>query len=182
MATTRGRCALCSTQRTGQECGLDAADYLLQHNDNIGDELRMEKRIIPSDTTEQFAVLDLCMAPGGYSATVLKHCPSAQIRGISLPIENGGHRMRLNNWELDPRINVKFLDITMLSTEFGPPAPLPDDYLHLAACLDERPFLNFSFDLVFCDGQVLWSHEPMSRSQREWKATRLTTSQLILAL
>ncbi|KAL1966676.1 hypothetical protein VTN77DRAFT_3873 [Rasamsonia byssochlamydoides] len=119
----------------------------------IGDELQKEKQIIPrSNNTEHFAVLDLCMAPGGYSATVLKHCPSAQISGISLPIQDGGHRLLLEDWQSDP------------------------------PCLDDRPFLNCSFDLVFCDGQVLYRQNPLTPSQSKDKATRLTTAQLILAL
>ncbi|KAF7511424.1 hypothetical protein GJ744_004613 [Endocarpon pusillum] len=34
-------------------------------------------------------ILDLCMAPGGYTASVLKYSPHAQVSGITLPEEEG---------------------------------------------------------------------------------------------
>lgn len=65
------------------------------------------------------AVLDLCMAPGGFTTAALTHNQSAYVCGISLPIDKGGHEIRVPNWKNDPRITVKLLDITMLAAEMG---------------------------------------------------------------
>ena len=61
------------------------------------------------------------MAPGGFSATVLKYNESAQIHGLSLPDKDGGHGILLPGWEEDPRVEVQLLDVTMLAAEFGYP-------------------------------------------------------------
>jgi 23S rRNA U2552 (ribose-2'-O)-methylase RlmE/FtsJ len=70
-------------------------------------------------------VLDLCMAPGGFTKAVLRHnrYPNVRARGISLPAENGGHALLINGWETDDRIQVRFLDITMLAVEMGAEVP-----------------------------------------------------------
>ena len=38
-------------------------------------------------------ILDLCMAPGGYSASALKFNPQASVSGATLPEEHGGHKL-----------------------------------------------------------------------------------------
>jgi hypothetical protein len=73
-----------------------------------------------------------------------------------------------------------FLDITMLASEFGVDEVPPRHPEH-TSFLVERPYLGQLFHLVFCDGQVLRTHQRAGyREQQE--ALRLTVSQLILAL
>ena len=72
------------------------------------------------------------------------------------------------------------MDVTMLASEFGVetiPTNHPDHSLFLA----ERPFLDEHFQLIFCGGAVLRNHE-RSEHRLDFKRTRLTTSQLILAM
>lgn len=58
----------------------------------IGDALQDKAEIVPPPSkTITLKVLDICMAPGGYSATVLKYNPYAQICGLSLSRSQGGH-------------------------------------------------------------------------------------------
>ncbi len=110
------------------------------------------------------AILDLCMAPGGFASAALSRNPRALLRGISLPPSQGGHKMLLHNhWSnTDPtaRIFVSFRDITLLADEMGTPAAsIPASHPEAASFSPDRPFLAQQFDLVLCDGQVLRTHE-----------------------
>jgi hypothetical protein len=123
-----------------------------------------------------FQALDLCMAPGGFTWGTLEYNPDAVAFGITLPPEIGGYR----NWMTLPAEHVKFMDITMLASEFGIETiskSHPDYSLFLA----ERPFVDQGFQLIFCGGAVLRTHERADYRQK-FERTRLTTSQLILAM
>jgi len=116
------------------------------------------------------------MAPGGFTWGTMKYNPNAIAFGITLPPEIGGYK----NWFTLPAGHIKFMDITMLASEFGfetIPANHPDYSLFLT----ERPFVDQRFQLIFCGGAVLRGHEK-SDHRREFERTRLTTSQLILAM
>jgi len=116
------------------------------------------------------------MAPGGYTASALKYNPGATAFGITLPPTQGGHEVLLQS----QKSNVLFLDITMLAEEFGAET-IPLTHPEHASFLRDRPFLEHTFQLIFCDGQVLRTHQRGDHRQPH-KALRLTVSQLILAL
>ena len=144
----------------------------------IGDEMQQRTAALTPQIGqfERLQVLDLCMAPGGYSASALKYNPDAVLHGISLPLSQGGHGLLLKH----PGLNVVYTDITMLAAEFcttSIPSTHPDARVFCA----NRPFLGQSFHLVFCDGQVLRTH-PRGAHREPLEAQRLTVSQLILAL
>ena len=147
----------------------------------IGDEMQESTGALSlSEARPQ--VLDLCMAPGGYSASVLKHSPHAHISGITLPGHLGGHRLLIAYGKKDPRVNVRFIDITMLAAEFDI-TEIHDDHPDKANFLPDRVWAGELFDLVFCDGQVLRTHAPHLASYREQReAGRLICSQLVLAM
>ena len=127
-------------------------------------------------------VLDICMAPGGYSASALKHSPHAHVSGITLPHVLGGHPVLIPYGRKDPRVDVQFADITMLAEEYGAD-DIPEDHPDILNFSRERPWATQSFDLVFCDGQLLRTHTPKIASYRQQcEASRLTCSQLILAM
>ena len=138
------------------------------------------------------AILDLCMAPGGFSQAALDCNPAAILRGISLPLVQGGHEMIIHGWEeatddSKARIQVDFRDITMLAAEMGMSdddlASIPPDHPDAAAFSADRPFRGQQFDLVFCDGQVLRTHKRHGYREDLWhEGLRLLTSQLVLAL
>jgi len=79
-----------------------------------------------------------------------------------------------------PKSNVLFFDITMLAEEFGMKTS-PLTHPEHASFLKDRPFSKHKFYLIFCDGQVLRTHERGEHRQNH-EARRLTLSQLILAL
>lgn len=127
-------------------------------------------------------VLDLCMAPGGFTLGAMIACRDAHIRAISLPPSAGGHKVLLKESRGEKRVTVQFLDITMLAVEMGVSlAEIAPTHPDAGNFLSDRPYLGEQFDLVFCDGQVLRGHaRHCYREKRE--ATRLATSQLVLAL
>lgn len=147
----------------------------MQH---IGDEMEASTGVINLKQQDP-AILDLCAAPGGFVATALKYNPSATVCGISLPKSLGGHRLLVKFGRADRRVTVRYMDITLLGTEYG----LDASQVALSNLSSERPYLGQAFDLVFCDGQVLRTHAQHRDTEREkFEARRLTCSQLILAL
>jgi len=144
----------------------------------IGDEMQAVTGAFYQNnrSEDDVGILDLCMAPGGYTASALKYNPTAKAVGITLPSDKGGHKVLLNSY----RSTILYHDITMFAKEFGVdevPCTHPG---HDSFSL-ERPFMDQRFDFVICDGQVLRTHErPEYRERTE--AYRLTSAQLILAL
>lgn len=146
----------------------------------IGDEMQAATGVLEIPGTSP-KVLDLCMAPGGYTATALKYNPRAHVSGISLPEEDGGHKILVRRGSTDTRVEVSLLDITMLSSEFGF-EDIPQDHTDATKFLrGQHPYLDVAFDLVFCDGQALRTHG-RSPYREHKEALRLACSQLILAM
>lgn len=144
---------------------------------SIGDELEASTGALTSVLRgDNVQVLDLCMAPGGFTASALKYYPQAEAFGISLPRSMGGHELLVKI----AAQNVRFVDITMLAKEFGVDE-IPITHPEHAKFLEERPFYGQAFRLVFCDGQVLRTHSRADYRER-LEATRLNVAQLILAL
>jgi 23S rRNA U2552 (ribose-2'-O)-methylase RlmE/FtsJ len=145
----------------------------------IADEMN-ETTSMLKDLPARPKVLDICMAPGGFSGIILKRIAGSRIVAITLPVDKGGHEILIPNWKADTRIKVHFVDLTLLSAEMGvehipPEHPDADEFLTL------RPFPMMKVDLVFCDGQVLRTHTRSSyRESRERE--RLINSQFVLAL
>ena len=153
--------------------------YNLMHR--IGDELQSVTGTLalPKSDAE---ILDLCMAPGGYSVSALKYSPHARVSGLTLPESLGGHQLLIPWGHSDPRVEVQFIDITMLAAEFGV-RDVPANHPDASEFSFERPWVTKAFDLVFCDGQVLRAHANHISEYRETcEATRLMCSQLILAM
>ena len=119
------------------------------------------------------------MAPGGYSAAALGINNGAVVCGISLPPSDGGHNLHLRS-DRPARVECLFLDIAMLANEFSA-TPVPHRHPEHMRFITDRPYFGQSFQLVFCDGQVLRTHT-RPKHREDFEALRLTTSQLILAL
>ena len=122
-------------------------------------------------------VLDLCMAPGGYTASVLKYSPHAVVCAFTLDRRMGGHEKLLRK---DTRVDITFGDITMLHREFGV-EEIPHDHSEFSKFDSRRLWDGKKYDLVFCDGQALRTHN-IADYRRQVEATRLRISQLILAM
>lgn len=122
------------------------------------------------------------MATGGYSASLTKYFPNAHISGITLPKILGGFPVMIDYEPKDPRITVKFADVTMLAAEYDV-TDIPRDHSNFGKLVSWRPFAVETFDHVLCDGQVLRTQTPHVKEHRErGRATRPTCTQLILGM
>lgn len=132
---------------------------------------------LPAREAELY-VFDICMAPGGYTASVLKYHPTAKAFGVTLSERDGGHAVLLPS---DALAGLKYMDVTMLINEFGDGGSVPKTHPDYKKFIIARPFSYYKFDLVFCDGMVLRTHERASYRENN-EVTRLINSQLILAV
>ena len=124
-------------------------------------------------------VLDLGMAPGGFTSSVLKLNQYAYVYAFTLPSKLGGHMIMHHK---DPRVSRMYGDITMLHREFRI-TDLPKDHPEFSKLDDSLLWTGKTFDLIFCDGQALRTNRPhIAEYRRQVEAMRLTVSQLILAM
>ncbi|KAJ4314512.1 hypothetical protein N0V84_008853 [Fusarium piperis] len=151
--------------------------YNMTHQ--IGRDMNKTTRAFDLSRVKNPSLLDMCMAPGAFVAQVLDKYPNAQVKAMSLPLKDGGHRVRLGH----RNVPVEFRDITMLAADMGMqmedvPASGPDPgNLEFTKVFSDTE----RFDLVLCDGAVLRPHQrPEWREHRE--ATRLTLTQLAIGL
>lgn len=144
---------------------------------HIGDEMQRETRALELQRSKN-KVLDLCMAPGGYTASICKYSPQANVSAITLPEDQGGLRIFVRHGN-GTRVEVLEADITMFAAEFGV-TDIPATHPEASKFSNECPFQE-QFDLVFCDGHVARTQNvPSYREPTE--SFRLTCSQLILAM
>lgn len=122
-------------------------------------------------------ILDFCMAPGGFLATALGVNRNSHAVAFTLPPKDGGHEVLL---PANPAVSVKYLDITMLAADMGV-TDIPAGHPDAGKFLPKHMEPGKTFDLIFCDGQVLRTHKRAAyREQRE--ARRLILTQLALGL
>ena len=127
-------------------------------------------------------VLDICMAPGGFSVSVLEHSPDAHICGLTLLLNDGGYGLKIPFGKSDPRVEVRFADITMFAAEFGV-TDIPKDHPESSKFSQQRPWATKSFDLVICDGQNARPRMSNIAAYRQnVEDPRLAYSQLMLAM
>ncbi|KAG3188617.1 hypothetical protein PC129_g25188, partial [Phytophthora cactorum] len=92
------------------------ARYFYRMVQTIGKDLhRFAKAFNIQRETDQPAILDMCMAPGGFVAYCLTKYPNARVKALSLPVEQGGHEVFLEH----ANVQVEFLDVTMLAGDMG---------------------------------------------------------------
>lgn len=86
----------------------------------IGDALAAATGIYKLDCSHP-AILDLCMAPGGFSSTAKKSLPNSIIDAVTLHPHDGGYQV------MDKGIfrNIEYADITMYAWEMDPSLIIP---------------------------------------------------------
>jgi 23S rRNA U2552 (ribose-2'-O)-methylase RlmE/FtsJ len=156
----------------------NSGQYFFEMMQHIGDEMQASTGALYI-SSEKPCIMDLCMAPGGYTASAIKLNPNATVFGVTLPKALGGHPVLLK-----PRHEIKviFTDITMEAAELGV-RDLPEEHPDLALFKKQRLLPEEAiFDLSFCDGQVLRTHAEHRHADREaHEAKRLTLAQLVIA-
>lgn len=155
----------------------------------IGEEMEEQTHALslavrPQNGDEVVWVLDLCMAPGGYSTDIMRLTPNARIRGISLPKEHKGYELCLPVDYMDGRkFRCDYFDITMLYREFGLRfEDIPQDHPEKSKFVSAPLFPTLRFQLAICDGQLLPESRRRLPRDRLIEANRLRTAQLIVAM
>ncbi|KAL8681055.1 MAG: hypothetical protein Q9224_006889, partial [Gallowayella concinna] len=149
----------------------------------IGGEMRTFGAFLVHGTdASNINALNLCLAPGAYTASILQQYPNASIRGITLPFESGGHKMIIPYGPEDPRVDIDFLDITMLIREFLDTSfRVPPGHPDAANFITSTLFHDQLFDLVLCDGQALRTH-PRAEYRETREPRRLLAAQLVFGM
>jgi hypothetical protein len=120
----------------------------------IGQEMHQLMCALAISNMASLTILDMCMASGGFLATTLDINPGAHTVGFSLPISLGGYKVLLPK---DPAVTLKFLDITMLAADMDM-KDIPEEYPEAKNLLSQQVNPGQLFDLILCDGQVLWTY------------------------
>ncbi|KAL8722588.1 MAG: hypothetical protein Q9181_007453 [Wetmoreana brouardii] len=149
----------------------------------IGNEMRVVGAFnLNCNDSSNIKTLNLCMAPGAYTAVILEQYPDAFVGGITLPIESGGHKMVIPHGSLDPRVDVRFMDITMLLSEmYDESYNIPPMHPDAQNFITSSPFSGQTFDLVLCDGQALRTHR-RADYRETCEPTRLLAMQLVFGM
>lgn len=103
-----------NARRRADHIGSRGEQSIFRMMKDIGEELQAFAGIYTPSVTQKrpINVLDICMAPGGYSAVALKYNPRGHVYGITLPEERGGHPIVL---EVKEKLyGIKYCDLTML--------------------------------------------------------------------
>ena len=148
----------------------------------IGDEMQKSTDVMSPIGNGQ--ILDLCMAPGGYSASALKFNPRASVSGATLPEEQGGHKLFVQDGFRGAPVRVWRGDLTSLVGDMGiDNGDIPEEHPGFGKFQKDEVWAGEKFDLVFCDGQVLRNHsQDLVEHRQRCEATRLICSQLLIAL
>ncbi|RAO70034.1 uncharacterized protein BHQ10_006046 [Talaromyces amestolkiae] len=122
-------------------------------------------------------VLDLCMAPGGFTSTAARNLPRSLIDAVTLPPEVGGYEVMAKE---DCR-DIIYADITMYITEMAREKEVPTGHPDSNKFDTSRPFLGNLYDIVICGGAVGKDH-PREEYRSDCESYRLTVSQLVFAM
>lgn len=153
----------------------ESREDFYQKTQRIGRGLARTTRLLDLNCSSP-RVLDLCMAPGGFSSTTKEFIPSSVIDAVTLPIQLGGYLVMLEGFR-----NIIYADITMYIEEMSPGEDVPVDHPDMEQFDTTRPFAENKYDIIFCGGTVGKTH-PMEEYRHECEYSRLTTSQLVFAL
>ena len=169
-------------RRTADNTDMKTSQGFFNLMQRIGDEMHDTTGVMSLVDTGN--ILDLCMAPGGYSASALKVSPQASVSGATLPEEHGGHKLFVRDGFRGASVRVWQGDLTSLVGDMGiDDGNIPERHPDFGDFQKDEVWSGEKFDLVFCDGQVLRNHShDMAESRQRCEARRLTCSQLLIAL
>jgi 23S rRNA U2552 (ribose-2'-O)-methylase RlmE/FtsJ len=127
------------------------------------------------------AVLDLALAPGGFSSYILSRNPDCEVDGFTLPEEDGGHEVLV---DCDPeRLSITTTDMTNFMGELGvEPGEIPEGHPDAEALLNaEWPYSRERYNLVIADGKPPTKTDDTQKPFRD-VGCALRATQIALAL
>ncbi|KAJ5288324.1 hypothetical protein N7508_011099 [Penicillium antarcticum] len=122
-------------------------------------------------------MLDLCMAPVGFTTTAAKEAPGLFIDAVTLPAEIGGYEVMAK----DICQNIIYTDITMYLMKMVCQESIPTahpDSSSFELCL---PFLDNQYDIAIC-GEAVGRDHPREKYRSHCESQRLMVSQLVFAM
>ncbi|KAJ5761171.1 hypothetical protein N7520_008327 [Penicillium odoratum] len=122
-------------------------------------------------------VLDLCMAPGGFTTAAAKNLTEPMIDGMTLPPEIGGYEVIAKSFCQ----RIIYSDITMYPTEMGYAGHVPEGHPDARKFETNQPLLGNRYSIVFCGGAVGRDH-PRKDYRKDCEGTRLIVSQTVFAM
>jgi 23S rRNA U2552 (ribose-2'-O)-methylase RlmE/FtsJ len=127
------------------------------------------------------SILEFGTAPGGFLQVALEVNSYASATAFTLPVESGGHPVRIDPRKLAAKVDLRDADITLFAADIGATAIPTDNPDFASFFLDRQIPETTEFDLVICGAGVLRTHERAAyREHRETR--RLASTQLALGL
>ncbi|KFY21943.1 hypothetical protein V493_06973 [Pseudogymnoascus sp. VKM F-4281 (FW-2241)] len=127
-------------------------------------------------TSEKPSALDMGMAPGGFSKTILDKYPKASVRAITLPNTDGGHAIQLD----DANLKLELRDINTLAGDLGL-SSVPETHPGAETLTLEKLLGEELYDVAICGCQVTRTQQREQwREHRE--SRRLQLAQLVIAM
>jgi 23S rRNA U2552 (ribose-2'-O)-methylase RlmE/FtsJ len=142
----------------------------------IGEGLAKKTKIFNVESTYP-KVLDLCMAPGGFTATAKKYLSEPVINAVTLPSQIGGFKVMAK----EVCQKIEYADITMYSREMAYEGHIPTEHPDRGNFDICRPFLGNLYDIMICGGAIGKNH-PMESYREKCERSRLISSQLVFAM
>ncbi len=135
-------------------------------------------------------ILDVCMASGWFGNWVISNNRTARYRGFSLPKGLGRHGLNDKDGDKSDslehslhRIELKWVDITMLAGEDGVSEPAElKAYSGSNALSLESHFDGQDSNLVVAEGEILDGYLKHTIGEKEAKSIRLDCSKMAIAL
>ena len=169
-------------RETADNAGMKISLDFFNLMQRIGDEMQTTLGVMCLPKPGQ--ILDLCMAPGGYTASALKFSPWATVAGATLPERVGGLKLFVQDGYKEARVRVWQGDLTSLIGDMGMDnEDIVEEHPEFGKFQKDTVWAGEQFDLVFCDGQLLRNHtRGMKEYRQRCEKRRLTCSQLLIAL
>lgn len=127
-------------------------------------------------TSEKPSALDMGMAPGGFSKTILDKYPKASVRAITLPNTDGGHAIQLD----DANLKLELRDINTLAGDLGL-SSVPETHPGAETLTLEKLLGEELYDVAICGCQVT-----RTQQREQWRVDReprrLQLAQLVIAM
>lgn len=116
----------------------------------VGEGLASKTEIFHLETLNQPKILDLCMAPGGFTTTAAKELPESIIDAITLPPDLGGLEVMAKGYCR----HIIYADISMYPREMDYEGEIPTGHPDYDNFCFGRPFLGDLYDIAICGGAV----------------------------